>query len=80
MPFGIAFGKISSEAFGFASCSIGGDDLVLPGEPFVQRAASKFKTAPSAMLSNLTELMTAGRPEAENQPPQPKSSYRGPCH
>jgi hypothetical protein len=43
-------------------------------------AASKFKTAPSVTLSNLTELMQAGRQETENQPSLPKSSYRGPCH
>ena len=55
-------------------------DLVLPGQPFVQRAASKFKTVRSVTLSNLVELMKEGRPETENQPSLPKSSYRGPCH
>jgi hypothetical protein len=52
-------------------------DLVLSCQPFVRRVASKFKTVPSV---NLTELMKAGRPETENQPSLPKSSYRGPCH
>jgi hypothetical protein len=42
--------------------------------------ASKFKTVPSATPSNLVELMKAGRPETENQPSQPKWSYRSPCH
>jgi hypothetical protein len=42
--------------------------------------ASKFKTVPSATPSILVELMKAGRPETENQPSLPKSSYRGPCH
>jgi len=55
-------------------------DLVLSRQPFVRRAASKFKTVPSVTLRNLTELMKAGRPETENQLLQPKSSYRGPCH
>jgi len=57
-----------------------GYDLVLSRQPFVRRAASKFKTVPSVTLRNLTELMKAGRPETENQPSLPKSSYRGPCH
>jgi hypothetical protein len=35
---------------------------------------------PSVTLSNLAELMKEGRPETENQPSLPKSSYRGPCH
>jgi ABC-type uncharacterized transport system involved in gliding motility auxiliary subunit len=60
--------------------SIGDYDLVVPGQPFVRRAASKFKTVPSVTLRNLTELMKAGRAETENQPSLPKSSYRGPCH
>ena len=61
--------------------SIGDYDLVVPGQPFVRRAASKFKTVPLVTLSHLTELMTAGRrPETENQLLQPKSNYRGPCH
>jgi hypothetical protein len=80
MLFGKAFDKTPSEALGFASCSIGDYDLVLPGQPFVRCAASKFKTVPSVPLRNLTELMKAGRPETENQPSLPKSSYRGPCH
>src|SRR5467141_1074742 len=67
-------------AGGFASCGIGDYDLVLPGQPLVRRAASKFKTVPLVTLSHLTELMKAGRPETENQLQQPKSSYRGPCH
>ena len=53
---------------------------VLPGQPFVRRAASKFKTVPSVTLSNLTELMKAGRSERQNQPSLAKSNYRGPCH
>ena len=80
MLFGKASDKTPSEALGFASCSIGDDDVVLPGQPFVRRAASKFKTVPLVTLSNLTELMPAGRPETENQLLQPKSSYRGHCH
>ena len=65
---------------GFASSSTVDYDLVLPGQPFVRRAASKFKTVPSVTLRNLTEVMKAGRPETENQPSLPKSSYRGLCH
>jgi len=65
---------------GFASCSIVNYNLVLPGQPFVRRAASKFKTVPSVTLRNLVELMKEGRPETENQPSLSKSSYRGPCH
>lgn len=80
MLFGKAFNKIPSEALGLASCSIGDYDLVLPGQPFVRWAARKFKTVPSVTLSNLTELMKAGRRETGNRPSLPKSSYRGPCH
>ena len=65
---------------GFASCRIVDYDLVLSRQPFVRRAASKFNAVPSVTLRNLTELMKAGRPETENQPSLPKSSYRGPCH
>jgi hypothetical protein len=79
MLFGKAFDKTPSEALGFASCSIGDYDLVLPGQPFVRCAASKFKTVPSVPLRNLTELMKVGRPKTGNQPSLPKSSYHGPC-
>ncbi len=80
MLFGKAFDKTPSEALGFASCSIGDYDLVLPGQPFVRCAASKFKTVPPVTLSNLTEPMKGERPETENRPSLPKSSCRGPCH
>ena len=70
-----AFDKTPSEALGFASCSIGDYDLVLPGQPFVRCAASKVKTVPLVTLSNLVELMKGGRPETEKQPALRRSSH-----
>ena len=67
-------------AGGFASCGIGDYDLVLPGQPLVRRAASKFKTVPSATLNGLVDLMKEARQETENQPPPAKSSHRVRCH
>jgi hypothetical protein len=78
--FAKAFDKTPSRALGFASCSIVNYDLVLSGQPFVRRAAGKFKTVPSATLNNLVDLMKDGRPETENQSSLRKSSCRGPCH
>jgi hypothetical protein len=77
--FGKAFDETPSEALGFASCSI----VIRPGASWpavCSIAASKFKTVPSVTPSSLVEPMKAGRPETENQPSLPKSSYRGPCH
>ena len=50
--FAKTFDKTPSEALGLASCSIGDYNLVLPGQPFVRCAASKFKTVPSVTLTN----------------------------
>jgi hypothetical protein len=78
MLFGKASDKTRRRLWVLRHAALAIYHVVLPGRPFVRRAASKFNTMPLVTLSNLTELMPAGRPETENQLLQPKSSYRGP--